>query len=630
LNQGRKLEKFRPRNYEIYFTALSWLKLGMGNDGFLPHIHCYLDRPDLVWTMVVTDSIIGISYLVISLTLYILVRRIKLPFHSIFLAFGTFILACGATHFLEVYNLWVPNYWFTAAVKAVTAVASAVTALYLLRLFPNFLELAEAVKEVANAKSSLEEFFYQRLTTPPELKKLLRKAVYLPLALSVALSIVSFYEADYLRSTQFLVEHSTDVIVRANDLKEMANRARNAFEGSEYVGELQFAQSLDQSLNKFDETEHKIVEMVADNPEQLERIATIQSAFEKWKTFLNQAKMLDRQDRVGGSALYKKNSALFADVIKSCDEFIANERSLRNDRSKQTHLFAMSIFLTMTVLTLSLGALFVVIGRRSLLRVSRSYGRALESEKKAQEKLVRALKSRDEFFSIASHELKTPLTSLKLKLQMASRGMGFDVSNEASRRFVGQINEQINRLNVLVDDMLDLSRFRAGILSMQTQEFELTHLIRAALERMQPQFIANGMTLRFSAAGEVRMHGDQIRIEQAFTNLIVNAIKYAPNKPLHVSITKNQSRVQIIVRDEGPGIAQEDRERIFHRFERAVRAESISGLGVGLYLTKVIVEAHHGRLDLSSEAGEGATFTIDLPLRLADASIEANVNLRQD
>jgi len=127
LNQGRKLEKFRPRNYEIYFTALSWLKLGMGNDGFLPHIHCYLDRPDLVWTMVVTDSIIGISYLVISLTLYILVRRIKLPFHSIFLAFGTFILACGATHFLEVYNLWVPNYWFTAAVKAVTAVASAVT-----------------------------------------------------------------------------------------------------------------------------------------------------------------------------------------------------------------------------------------------------------------------------------------------------------------------------------------------------------------------------------------------------------------------------------------------------------------------------------------------------------------------
>lgn len=602
----------------------------LSNDGFLPHIHCYLDRPDLVWTMVVTDSIIGVSYLVISLTLYMLVRKIKLPFHSIFLAFGAFILACGATHFLEIYNLWVPNYWLSAFVKVVTAVASAVTALYLLRLFPNFLELAEAIKVVAKAKISLEEFFYQRLTTPPELKRLLRRAVYLPLALAVGLSVVSFYEADYLRSTQFWVEHSTDVIIQGNDLKEMANRARSAFEGYDFVSDHDFVHNLNQSLDRFEKIEEKMSGMVADNPSQLQRLDRIKSVFASWKSFLNEAKVLTREDRIKTANLYHRNASLFSAVIAACEEFIAAERVLRNDRSKQTHLFAMSIFLTMTALTLALGALFVVIGRRSLLRVSRSYGRALDSEKRAQEKLKLALKSRDDFFSIASHELKTPLTSLKLKLQMASRGMGFDVSNDSSRKFVGQIAEQVNRLNVLVDDMLDMSRFRAGMLSMQSQEFDLVQVVRTSLERMQPQLLANGMALDFLAPKEIMVKADQIRIEQAFTNLVVNAVKYAANKPLHVAVTNEQGRARIVVRDEGPGIAQEDRERIFHRFERAVQAESISGLGVGLYLTKVIVEAHHGRLYLASEPGNGATFTIEIPISHRDARVESTVNLKQD
>lgn len=602
--------------------------LSFSNDGFLPHIHCYLDRPDLVWTMVVTDSMIGISYLAISITLYLLVKRIQLPFHSVFIAFGTFILACGATHFLEVYNLWVPNYWLSAFMKAVTAGASAVTALYLLRLFPNILELAEAAKETANAKISLEEFFYRRLTTPPELKRLLRRAVYLPLALSVALSVVSFYEADHLRSTQLWVEHSTDVIIQANDLKETANITRSAFEGYEYLGQSAFIRQLGENISQFEGKLTQLREMVADNTAQRDKLSRVASAFKEWKTFLERAKGLKRAEQSETFQLYKANSSLFSAVVKASDDFISAERLVRNDRAKKTDFFAMSIFLTMTGLTLALGALFVVIGRRSLLRVSRAYGRALESEKAAQEKLKLALKARDDFFSIASHELKTPLTSLKLKLQMAARGMGFDNTNDSSRRFVGQINEQVNRLNVLVDDMLDLSRFRAGILSMQSQDFDLVQVLRMTLERMQPQLLANGMTLNFEAPLELRVSGDQIRLEQAFTNLVVNAVKYAPGKPLHIRVRKDEGRVVIDVRDEGPGIAKEDRERIFHRFERAVHAEAISGLGVGLYLTKMIVEAHHGQLSLASEMGKGATFTIELPLNQTSAEVESNLHLQ--
>src|SRR5690349_2013191 len=113
------------------------------SNGFMPHGHCYLWTPSLVWTMVVTDSLIGLAYVSISLSLYGLVKRIKVPFSAVFLAFGVFIAACGATHFMEVWTLWTPSYWMAALVKVVTAAASVITAFWLVRLKPKIMGLAE-------------------------------------------------------------------------------------------------------------------------------------------------------------------------------------------------------------------------------------------------------------------------------------------------------------------------------------------------------------------------------------------------------------------------------------------------------------------------------------------------------
>jgi signal transduction histidine kinase len=118
----------------------------LSQDGFMPHGHCYLWRPELVGLHVVTDSIIGLAYVSISLTLYSLVRKIKLPFTGMFLAFGLFIFACGATHFMEVWTTWTPDYWTSALVKFVTAGASIATAIYLVPIAPQVVRVAEEAK----------------------------------------------------------------------------------------------------------------------------------------------------------------------------------------------------------------------------------------------------------------------------------------------------------------------------------------------------------------------------------------------------------------------------------------------------------------------------------------------------
>jgi signal transduction histidine kinase len=126
------------------------------NRGFMPHGHCYLWTPALVWTMIITDTLIGLSYVAIALCLYLLVCRIHLPFSSMFLAFGAFIAACGATHFMGIYTLWFPNYWLDAFIKIVTAVASVATAVLIFPVFPRIIGFAAAAKLSEERKQKLE------------------------------------------------------------------------------------------------------------------------------------------------------------------------------------------------------------------------------------------------------------------------------------------------------------------------------------------------------------------------------------------------------------------------------------------------------------------------------------------
>ncbi len=377
----------------------------------MPHGHCYLWTPSLVWTMVITDSLIGLAYVSISLSLYGLVKRIKVPFSAVFLAFGVFIAACGATHFMEVWTLWTPSYWMAALVKVITAAASVITALWLVRLKPRILSLAELGALAEKRRVELE-----KLNEDLEIR----------------------------------------VAARTAEL-EAANR-------------------------------------------------------------------------------------------------------------------------------------------------------------QAQD----AIRARDEFLSIASHELKTPMTSLKLQLQITQKTMTKESpSLDRLSQVLDRSDRQVQRLATLVDDLLDVSRIQAGKLQFRFEPVNLSELVKEVLERFADESAAAGCRITTDMQGEVIGYWDSARIEQVVVNLVSNAIKYAPGKPISISVRRSLQVTTLTIQDLGPGIPRIHQSKIFDRFERANSSRNIGGLGLGLYIVKSIVDGHHGSLRLESDVGKGARFIVELPINPA-------------
>ena len=234
------------------------------------------------------------------------------------------------------------------------------------------------------------------------------------------------------------------------------------------------------------------------------------------------------------------------------------------------------------------------------------------------ENLRAAIVSRDTFLGVASHELNTPLTTLKLQTQMNQRLLesqgpaGFTPAR--LKRMIDGTLGQVDRLSRLVNDMLDVSRISSGRLSMTRDVMDVSALTAEVLERFGPQLEAAGCALEQDIETGIVARLDAARIEQVLTNFLINAIKYAPGKPVHAKVERRGNQARFSLRDEGPGIPEEHHERIFVRFERATSASEVSGMGLGLYIAKQIIQAHGGHMGVDSAPGLGATFHFEVPL----------------
>ncbi|MGZ3787819.1 MAG: ATP-binding protein [Bacteriovorax sp.] len=234
-------------------------------------------------------------------------------------------------------------------------------------------------------------------------------------------------------------------------------------------------------------------------------------------------------------------------------------------------------------------------------------------------KLEIALKARDEFLSIASHELKTPLTSLKLHSQMFKRAIAKGhpdaYSPERIDSLAAQAEKQVSKLNALVDDMLDISRIRSGNLALRPSEFELCGLIKEVLADLKDQFILYRYPspLFQTNCENILVNWDKERIEQILLNLLTNSIRFGESKQVSLHLTVENETVHIALKDNGRGIAEENRNSIFNCFEKIGNPSEAEGLGLGLYIARKIVEAHRGKIWVESELGVGSEFKIKLP-----------------
>jgi two-component system, OmpR family, sensor kinase len=264
-------------------------------------------------------------------------------------------------------------------------------------------------------------------------------------------------------------------------------------------------------------------------------------------------------------------------------------------------------FIGLLFALLSFLIFWIVFSSRKHNQLLRGHASALEA----------AVKTRDEFMSLASHELQTPLTSLLIKTQLMQRRVSKgEVELEKVSDYVNFTRGQIQRLSKLVDNLLDVSRISSGKFKLQKETFDFGMMVKDVIDRILPIFQKEGTPAPQVEIGEELIgEWDLMRIEQVITNLLTNAIRYGEGKPISITVKKNHHELLLAIRDNGRGIAPANLEKIFERFERLVHQNEISGLGLGLYLSRKIVEAHAGRIWAESVPGQGSTFFIQLPLK---------------
>ena len=237
---------------------------------------------------------------------------------------------------------------------------------------------------------------------------------------------------------------------------------------------------------------------------------------------------------------------------------------------------------------------------------------------RANAALHSSLHARDEFLSIASHELRTPIAALKLQLQLLDRrsppNADRALSADELRGAFNLARRQVDALALLVNELLDVSKIQLGRFALHVEEVELSQLVKGVVDRFADQLALARCPIELTLDDDVRGRWDRGKLEQVIVNLITNAIKYAPGAPVRIIVTRGDETAKLEIQDHGNGIPGGMHEKIFERFERAVSASHVSGLGLGLYIAKKIVTAHGGSMRADSGPGTGARFVVELPV----------------
>ncbi|WP_437837204.1 sensor histidine kinase [Sorangium sp. So ce1153] len=233
-----------------------------------------------------------------------------------------------------------------------------------------------------------------------------------------------------------------------------------------------------------------------------------------------------------------------------------------------------------------------------------------------------AVRVRDDFLSVASHELRTPVTSLRLGLQALLR-RGDLASEERLGRALHRIDRQVQRLIQLVDDLLDVSQLHTGRLELHVEPVDMAEAVGEVLERLGGRIAQSGSPVSARAEPCVVGAWDRSKLEQVISNLLDNALKFGGGKPIEVTVARNDGTAELVVQDQGIGIPAERLPHVFGRFERAVSNRHFGGLGLGLHVVKSIVEALGGAVRAESRPGEGSRFTVELPCEPTAATSRA-------
>jgi signal transduction histidine kinase len=263
--------------------------------------------------------------------------------------------------------------------------------------------------------------------------------------------------------------------------------------------------------------------------------------------------------------------------------------------------------------------------RRQLSQAFERYEEQTENLRRSREELKllveqkeRALESRDEFITLASHELNTPLQTLQLQAEMLRRELkgaeAGQLIQQKLPRYLDREIKQVVRLSQLVKDMLAITKLGRSDITIERGAVHLSDLVFKAAEDLNDLTLASGSVITFELDDRIQVAWDQERMEQVLQNLLANALKYGQGKPITISASLEDDWVKVEVRDQGMGIPATELKRIFGHYERNVSSSEVSGLGLGLFIARMIIEAHGGKIWATSPGpGQGSSFHFELP-----------------
>ncbi len=437
-----------------------------------------------------------------------------------------------------------------------------------------------------------------------QFKRLVIDAAVLPAVVLAALAGVLLWQVLYLQGLNDQEKQTDAVLARIGRLERLHLDGDAGLRGYLLSGDEALLEPFHEAQRERPVATKALHDLLEDDPLQHDRVEKIFLLEDRYRDYALRALTERRAGRGAEAAAQVGEGEAILDgirgQIRALEEEEETRRASRNTDAREV-----------TDRTVLLGGLL------ALLLMTLVAFAAVRQMRRAADLFGGAVRARDEFISVASHELKTPLTSLQLQIQLLARQVGrlggeAGEGGEGAVRRLQVIEQSTRRLGDLINRLLDVSRLNSGALELTRERLDLGEVVGECVARLRDRMEARGVPVALAvraAPGD----WDRLRLESVVTNLLDNAIKYGEGRPVEVRVEADAAEARLAVRDRGLGIAREDQERIFERFERAVGGRPFEGLGVGLWLVRAIVQAHGGTVAVESAPGEGATFTVRLP-----------------
>jgi PAS domain S-box-containing protein len=648
---------------------MDFLRQVFGAGGFMPHGYCYMWNPGLVWLHVISDSLIALSYFTIPFTLLWFVRkRRELPFSRMFVLFGAFIVACGATHVMEVWNLWHAQYWLAGGLKAVTALASVATAILLVRLVPQALELPN-LSDWAQANVALESEIHERRELEIDLRmsesRFREQAELLDLTHDAVIvrnlrdeitywnhgaeelygwraeEILGKVTHELLRTVfpEELIEIEVETRERGSWEGELMHRRRDGSvvtvssrwvlrrdaEGNpngilESNRDISAKREAEESRRQSEERNHLneirfrlLIDAVKDYAIiSLDANGLVTS----WNSGAERMKGYAAEEMMGQhvSRLYRKEDIEHGQLDNELREAAAAGQVEREDWRVRKDGSQFWAEVATSALRASGGELigFVKIDRDITTRTAATKQiEALNLELTQRVDELRSVnRELESFSSSVSHDLRAPLRHVDGFARILKEEHSAKMTPEAIR-YLDRILTAATHMGQLIDDLLNLAKI--GRLELRRERSQIAWLVKQAIAELPAE--AKERNIEWWVEPLPELNCDARLLKLIFANLLSNAVKFTrkqENAVIEVGSRVTDGQPTIFVRDNGVGFDMQYADKLFGVFQRLHRQEDFEGTGIGLATVQRIVRRHGGEIWAESKVNSGTTFFFTL------------------